>query len=157
MVIIKRILIPPHPLRNFEIQKYYQNEPRFNGVFSRDNLPERSSTEIKDGAYIINLNEYSDIGTHWVALHVNNNNVPYLDCFGVGHIPKEIKEFFKNKNIKTNIFRIQACDSVMGGYFCIGFIDFMFKGKTLTEYKNLFSSNYFKKNGNIILSYFKNE
>ena len=59
-----------NPLTNFEIQKYYQNEPRFNGVFSRDNLQ-----KIKDGAYIINLHEYSDIGTHWVALHVNDNDV----------------------------------------------------------------------------------
>ena len=63
----------PHPLTNFEIQKYYKNESRFNGVYSRDNLP-----KIKDGAYIKNLNEYSDIGTHWVALWVNNNNVTYL-------------------------------------------------------------------------------
>ena len=68
--------MPPHPLTNFEIQKYYQNEPRFNGVYSRDNLP-----KIKDGAYVINLDEYSDIGTHWVALHVNNNNVTYFDSF----------------------------------------------------------------------------
>ena len=88
-------LIPPHPLSNFEIQKHYQNEPRFNGVFSRDNLP-----KIKDGAYIINLDEYSDIGTHWVGLHVNNNDRTYFDSFGVEHIPKEIKEFVKNKNIK---------------------------------------------------------
>ena len=76
-----------HPLTNFEIQKYYQNEPRFNGVYSRDNLP-----KIKDGAYIINLDEYSDIGTHWVALYVQNN-VTYFDSFGVEHIPKEIKTF----------------------------------------------------------------
>ena len=67
---------------NFEIQKYYKNEPRFNGVYPRDNLP-----KIKDEAYIINLDEYSDIGTHWVALHVNNNNVTYFDSFGVEHIP----------------------------------------------------------------------
>ena len=60
--------MPPHPLTNFEIQKYYQNEPRFNGVYSRDNL-----TKIKDGAYIINLDKYSDIETHWVTLYVNNN------------------------------------------------------------------------------------
>ena len=58
---------------NFEIQKYYQNEPRFNEVYSRDNLP-----RIKDGAYAINLDEYSDIGTHWVALYVQNNNVTYF-------------------------------------------------------------------------------
>ena len=67
-------MIPRHPLTNFKIQKYYENEPRFNGVCSRDNLP-----KIKDGAYIINLDEYSDIGTHWVALWINsNNNVTYF-------------------------------------------------------------------------------
>ena len=88
-----------------EIQKCYQNEPRFNGAFSQDNLP-----KIKDGAYIINLDEYSDIGTRWVALHVNNNDVTYFDSFGVEHIPKEIKEFVKKKNIETNIFRVQAND-----------------------------------------------
>ena len=75
----------------------------------------------------------------------NNNNVTYFDSFGVGHIPKEIKAFIKNKNIKRNIFRIQAYDSIMCRYFCIGFIDFMLAGKTLTEYTNLFSSNNFKK------------
>ena len=147
----------PHPLTNFEIQKYYQNEPRFNGVYSRDNLPERSSTEIKDGAYIINLDEYSDIGTHWVALYVHNNNVTYFDSFGVEHIPKEIRTFINNKNIKTNIFRIQAYDSIMCGYFCIGLIDFMLVGKTLTDYTNLFSPYDFKKNDYIISTYFKNE
>ena len=87
----------------------------------------------------------------------NNNSVIYFDSFDVEHIPKEIKTFIKNKNIKTNIFRIQAYDSVMCGYFCIGFIDFMFKGKTLTEYTNLFSPNNFEKNDDLILSYFKNE
>ena len=84
--------MPPHPLTNFEIQKYYQNEPRFNGVYSRDNLP-----KTKNDAYVINLDEYSDIGTQWVALHVRNKNVTYFDSFGVKHIPKEIKEFAKNK------------------------------------------------------------
>ena len=75
--------MPPHPLTNFEIQKFYQNEPRFNGVYSRNNLP-----KIKDEAYVIKLDEYSDIGTHWVALHVNNNDVTYFDSFGVDNIPK---------------------------------------------------------------------
>ena len=87
----------------------------------------------------------------------NNNNVTYFDSFGIEHIPKEIKEFVKSKNIKTNIFRIQAYDSVKCRYFCIGFIDFMFKGKILTEFTNLFSPYDFKKNDNIILSYFKDE
>ena len=89
-------------------RKYYQNEPRLNGDFSQDNLP-----KIKDRAYIINLDEYSDIGTHWVALYVQNNNVTYFDSFGAEHIPKEIKEFVKNKNTTTNIFRMQAYDSIM--------------------------------------------
>ena len=140
-----------------KIQKYYKNELRFNGVSSRDNL-----LKIKDGAYVINLDEYSDIGTHWVALYVNNNknnnnnnnNVIYFNFFGVEHIPKEIKAFINNKNIITNIFRIQAYDSIMCGYFCIGFIDFMLAGKTLTEFTNLFSPNNFKKNDDIILNYF---
>ena len=94
--------MPPHPITNFEIQKYYQNNPKFNGVYSRDNLPNK----IKDGAYIINLDEYSDIGTHWVALYVKNNDVTYFDSFGVEHIRKEVIKFIGNKNIKTNIFRI---------------------------------------------------
>ena len=75
----------PHPLTNFEIQKYYQNEPRFNGVYSRDNLP-----KIKDGAYVINLDEYSDIGTHWTALYTLNNDVTYFDSFEIEYILKEI-------------------------------------------------------------------
>ena len=105
--------------------------------------------------YVINLDDYSDIRTHWAAVWVNdNNNVTYFGSFGVEHIPKEIKKVIKNKNIKTNIFRIQANDSIMCGYFCIGFIDFMLKGKTLTEYTNLFSPNNFKKNDDIILNYF---
>ena len=87
----------PHPLTNFAIQKYYQNEPRFNGVYSIDNLRKRNSVEIKDGAYVINLDEYSDIGTHWIALYVQNNDVTYFDSFGVEHIPKEIKTFIGNK------------------------------------------------------------
>ena len=86
--------MPSHPLNNFEMQKYYQiytqrsskNKTRFNGVYSRDNL----SNEIKDGAYVINPDKYSDIGTHWVALYVLNNDVTYFDSFGVEHIPKEI-------------------------------------------------------------------
>ena len=92
---------------------YYQNEPRFNRVYSRDS-------------------------------------------FGVEHIPKETKKFIHNKNIITNIFKIQAYDSVMRRYFCIRFIDFMLKGNNLTDFTNLFSPNNFKKSDDIILNYFKN-
>ena len=83
-------------------------------------------------------------------MYLADNNVTYFDRFGVEHIPKEIRTFINNRNIKTNTFRIQAYDSVMCGYFCIGFIDFMLKGKTLTEFTNLFSPNNFKKNDHII-------
>ena len=154
MKIIKKqqsgFLMPPHPLTNFEIQKYYQNEPRFNGVYSRDNLP-----KIKDGAYVINLDEYSDIGTHWVALYMYNNNVTYFDSFSVEHNSKEIKAIIdRSRSITTNIFRLKAYNSIMWGYFCIGFIDFMLAGKTLTEFTYLFSPNNFKKNDDVILNYF---
>ena len=140
------------------MQKYYQNEHRFNAVYSRDNLP-----KIKYGAYVINLDEYSDIGTHWAALYVNNNDVTYFDSFGVEHIPKEIKTFINRSlsivlrpplHVTTNIFRIQAYDSIMCRYFCIGFINFMLAGKTLTEYSNLFSPNNYEKNDDITLNYF---
>ena len=73
-----------------------------NGVYSRDNLPKT----VKNGAYVINLNEYADVGTYWIALFVKNNEVIYFDRFGVEHIPKEITRFIGHKNIKTNIFRI---------------------------------------------------
>ena len=147
--------MPSHPLTKIEIQKYYKSQSRFNSVYSRDNLPKtKFNKKIKDGAYVINLYEYSDIGTHWIALYINNNNVTYFDSFGVEHIPKEIKTFISNKNIKTNIFRIQAYDSIMCGYFCTGFINFMLAGKTLTDFTNLFSRNDFKRNDDIILKYF---
>ena len=75
----------------------------FNGVYSRDNLPKA----IKNGVYV-NLDQYTNIGTHWIALYVKNNEVIYFDSFGVEHIPNEIKKFIGHKNTKTNIFRIQA-------------------------------------------------
>ena len=90
----------PHNLTNFEIQKYCENKSRFNGVYSRDNLPNK----IKDGAYVINLDEHVDVGTHWIALFCNKNKIVYFDSFGVEHIPEEIKEFIGNKNIKQTFF-----------------------------------------------------
>ena len=83
--------MPFHPLTNFKIQKYYQNEPKFNGVYSKNKLP-----KIKDGEYVINF----------VALYVKGNNIIYFDSFGVEHIPKEIKKFIENKNVITNVYRI---------------------------------------------------
>ena len=90
--------MPPHPLTNFEIQRYYQNETKSNGVYLRNNLP-----KIKDEAYGINFDEYESIGTHWIALYISANNIVYFHSFRVEHIPKDIKKFIENKNI-TKIF-----------------------------------------------------
>ena len=79
--------MPPQPLTNFETQKYYENESRFTGVFSRDNLPKK----IKDEAYVINLDEYADVGTHWIALFCSCSEIVYFDSFGVEHVPKKLK------------------------------------------------------------------
>ena len=97
-------LIPPHSWTNFEIQKYYKNEPRFNCIFSRNNLPKK---KIKDGVYKINLDEHANVGIHWIALSCKKNKIIYFDSFDVEYIPNEIKEFIEefpkefhgNKNI----------------------------------------------------------
>ena len=143
--------MPPHPLTNFEIRKYYEKEPKFNGVYSRDNLPKI----IKNEAYVINLDEYAGVGTHWIALYVKNNEVIYFDSFGVEHIPKEIKRFIGHKDMKANIFRIQAYNSIMYGYFCFGVIGFMSANETLIDFTSLFSTYDFEKNDQLILKYFK--
>ena len=86
------LLLPFHPLTNIEISEYYKNEPRFNGVYSRNNLPNK----IKKGVYVINLDEYENTGTHWVALFVKPKYMVYFDSFGIEHIPKEINKFINN-------------------------------------------------------------
>ena len=85
---------------------------------------------------------------------MNGNNVMYFDSFRVEHIPKEIKKFIGSKTIRTNIYRIQTFDLIRCGYFCVGFIDFTLKGKSLLGYTNLFSPNKYEKNYNIILQHF---
>ena len=122
------------PITNFKIQRYYQNEPKFNGVYSRDNL----SNKIKDGTHVINFDEYVDIGDHWIALFALNNDVTYFNNFAVENIPKEVKKFINNKNIIANIFRIKAYDPVMCEYFGFGIVGFLFKGKNLTDFTNIF-------------------
>ena len=148
-----------HPLTNFEIRRYYQNERRSNTTYSRDNFPEK----IKEGAYIINLDEYADTGTHWITLSVANIEIMYFDSFRVEHVSKEIEKFIRHKNIKTNIFikqtssKILAQNSIICECFCIGFINFMFGGITVINFTSLLSLYDFLKNDNIILCCFKNE
>ena len=110
---------------------------------------------IKNGSYVINLDEYADVGPHWITLYVKNNEFVYFDSFGVEHVPKEIMHFIGHRDIETNIFRIEADKSVMCGYFCTGFVYFMFVGKKLTDFTSLFSPYDFKKKDKIILDYFK--
>ena len=99
--------MPPHPITNFEIQKYYQNEPRFSGVYSIKNLHKTMDVE-----YVISLDDYESIRTHWIALHVNGDSVTYVDSSGVKYIPKKN---IGNKNITANIYRIQENDSIRWG------------------------------------------
>ena len=126
------------------------------------------------------MDEYDDVGTHWIALYVrnicinnvrnicinnvrnvcinnvrNSNNCIYFDSFGVEYIPNEIKNFIGNKDTISTIFRLQAYDSIMCGYFCINFIDYMLKNKTLLDFTDLFSPYDFKKNDEIITEMFK--
>ena len=110
---------------------------------------------MKDGAYVINLNEHVSIGTHWIVLYVNAKNETYFDSFGVEHIPKKIRKIIGNKNIIKYFYGIQAYGSIRFGYFSIGFIDSMLKGKSLLEYTNLFSPDEYITNDKIILKYFQ--
>ena len=145
--------MPSHPLTDVEIQKYYKNELKFNDVQSRNNLP-----IIKDGAYAINIDEFKSIGTHQIALYVNDNNIIYFGSFGVEYIPKQIKKFIVSyKKIYHNKYfnAIQAYNQIMCGYFCIGFIDLMLKDKNLLDYTDLFSHNKYEKNDKVILKYFQ--
>ena len=114
-----------------------------------------SLKEIKDGAYVIKLDEYADVGTHWIALFCKRRKIVYFDSFDVEHVFEEMKEFVENNNIKVNMFRVQSNNSIVCSYFCIGLIDFMLAGKKLADFTSFFSPYDFEKNGSIILSYFK--
>ena len=93
--------------------------------------------------------------THWIVFYANDNNVTYFDSFGVEHIPRETRKCIGNENVVTNIHRIQACNSIMWGYFWIEYFDYLFKGKSLLKDENLFSPNDYGKNDKIILKYFQ--
>ena len=100
---------------------------------------------LKKGSYVINLDHSKNTGTHWVVIFVKKDEIIYFDSFGVGYIPKEIMERIKNKIIKTSIFRIQDNNSIMCGYFCILFIEYMLNNKTLIDFTNFFSPWNFEK------------
>ena len=117
-----------------EIQRF-----KFKGVDSRNYL-----SNIKVGVYVVSLEEYKSIGPQWVALYVNDNTTTYFDCFGNENVPEEMKTLIKNENI-ASFYRMQAYNSIICWYFCIWFIDFMFKGKSLTDFMNLFSPLNLKK------------
>ena len=141
-----------HPVTNFQTQKYYQNEPRFNSVYYGNNLPKK----IKDGACVINLDEYAHVDAHWIAWISKRSEIAYFDSFGVEHVPEE-KQNIGNKNLQANIFWVQANNSIMCGYFWLGFIDFMLAGKKSTDFTGLFSPYHFEKNARSILCYFKDK
>ena len=104
-------------------------------------------------AYVMNLDDFKSVGTHWIALHVNAINTICFDSFGVENFPNEINKVMWNNIVTTNIHRIQAYSSIMYGYFCIGVVDCMLKG--ILEYINLFSPNDYEKNDKIMLNYFQ--
>ena len=136
----KKVLIPPHPLTNFQIQKYYQIN-----LDLMEFILEIIYLKIKDGEYVINFDEYSDIRTHWIDLYAINNHVTYFDSFHVEHIPKEIEKFINRFTIKTNNYRMQAYNSVMCEYLCIGFIDLILKDKILKDFTSFFHQIMIKK------------
>ena len=141
----QKFLIPAHSLKNIEIREYYQNKPNFNGFYTRDNFPKK----IKGGVQKISFNEYADIGNHWIALYVSME-VNCFDSFKVEHVPIE-KKNIGQKNIKTNISRIQANNLIMFRYFCLRFIDFMLSGETLINYTRNFTRNENKNHKKIFL------
>ena len=136
----KKVLILPHPLTNFQIQKYYQIN-----LDLMEFILEIIYLKIKDGEYVINFDEYSDIRTHWIDLYAINNHVTYFDSFRVEHIPKEMEKFINRFTIKTNNYRMQAYNSVMCEYLCIGFIDLILKDKILKDFTSFFHQIMIKK------------
>ena len=124
-------------------------EPKFNGVYSKDNL-----YKIKDEVYVVNLADYESVGTNWIELYVNGEKVVYFDSFWIECISKEIKKFIGNQKTIKNIYSKQAYDSIVCRYFSIGFISFMLKGKSLLGCTNLFSPKKYEKNDKILSKYF---
>ena len=108
--------------------KYFVNDCTFNGAFSRDNLP-----RIKDGAYVKKLDDKQNKGTHWVSVFINRNTAVYFDYFGIEYTPQEVLIKIKDKSIAHTIFTIQDHDSIVCGFYCMAFIEYMLARKTLLD------------------------
>ena len=147
-----KFLVPRHPSNNIEITNYFNNDPKFNGVFLRKNLH-----RIKDEAYVINLDHKNSKGTHWVSLFIDRNTALYFDSFGIKYIPLNVLNKIKDKSITHNIFRLQNNECIINEFCCTGLIGYMIPGKTLLDYTNLFSPNDYKKSDEVIFNYFKDK
>ena len=110
---------------------------------------------MEDGAYVISLDDQKSKGTYWVSLFIHKNVSVYFDSFGIQYIPLEVLNKIRDKSITHNIFRRQYNESIMCGFYCIAFTEYMLAGKTLLDYNNLFSPHDYKKNYKIISKYFK--
>ena len=141
-----------HPLNNIETGSYFKYGPRLNGICPRKNLP-----RIKDGAYATNLADKYSKGKHWVSLYIDRNTAIYFYSFGIDYILQEVLNKIKGKLITHNIFIMQDNESVMCGFYCIALIDYMLAAKNVLDYTNFFFPNENKKNGKIILKYFKDK
>ena len=119
---------------------------------SRNKLP-----IIKDEANVINRDDKNSKGTYYVSLFIHKNVAIYFDSFGIGYIPQEVLNKIRDKSITHNIFIIKDNESIMCGFYCITFIEYMLAGKTLLDYTNLFSPNDYKNNDRIIYKYFKDK
>ena len=128
----KKFLVLLHPLNNIEITNYFKYELRFNGIF-----PRYSWLRIKDGAYVINLDDKNSKGKHWVSLFIDKNIVIYFDSFGIEYIPQEVLNKIRDKSVTDNIFRVQDNECIICGFYCIAFIEYMLTGKTLLDCTNL--------------------
>ena len=104
--------------------------------FSRNNLP-----RIKDGVYAVNLDDKKSKETDWVSLFIDRNKAAYFNYFGIEYIPQEVLNKIRDKSITYSIFRIQDNDSIMCGFYCIVFIEYILAGKILLDYTNLISSS----------------
>ena len=140
-----KFLVPLNPLNNIKITNYLHYEPRLNGLFSRNNLP-----RIKDGAFVINLDDTDSKGKHWVSLLIDKNTAVSFESFGIEYIALEVLNKIRDKSVTHNIFRMQDNESIAYGFYCITFIEYILVRKTLLDYTNLFSPNDYKKNDKII-------